>query len=129
MDHLKNIFHFFSKETHLLEPKKILLVDGILILSQKQLLPLYDISYYIECDSDTRFKRRLSRDVAERGRTPEGVKDQFFKQVEPMHSEFVRPSKDNAQIVLSQNEYIENAESYINDLRDTYLKSRFLQET
>jgi uridine kinase len=99
----------YNFPTHTRSPKKDLikncayiLVDGTLVLSQKILLPLFDEAIFLEVDEDTRFQRRLKRDVEERGRTPEGVRDQFYKQVKTMHDEFVEPSKESASLLLSQ---------------------------
>lgn len=88
----------FTKTVHI-EPHPIVIVDGTLILSQNILLPLFDESIFIEVDEKTRFQRRLKRDVEERGRTPEGVREQFYKQVKLMHDEFVEPSKANATLL------------------------------
>ncbi len=90
----------------LFKPKKIILVDGILLLSQEYTRDSFDDSIFIQCDEGLRFKRRLERDTRERGRTPEGVKEQFYKQVNPMHIKFVEPSKQYAQKVLAQKEYL-----------------------
>ncbi|MAF90436.1 MAG: uridine kinase [Bdellovibrionaceae bacterium] len=107
--------HTRRTETLLVEPKPIILVDGILILSQENLRDVFDDSIFIQCDRDRRFTRRLQRDTIERGRTPEGVKAQFDKQVEPMHIEFVEPSKDFAKTQMSQEEYLENGDKFIKD--------------
>ncbi len=79
--------------------KPILLVDGILLFSQEDLLPQFDVSIFVDAEENLRFNRRLSRDVKERGRSPDGVKEQFEKQVKPMHDRFVEPTKDLADIV------------------------------
>ena len=86
-----------------------------MILSQENLRDVFDDSIFIQCDRDRRFTRRLQRDTIERGRTPEGVKAQFDKQVEPMHIEFVEPSKDFAKTQMSQEEYLENGDKFIKD--------------
>ncbi len=81
--------------------KKVVIVDGILILSQPELVDVFDTSIFVEAPEHIRYDRRLQRDVLERGRTEEGVKSQFIKQVKPMHDLFVEPSKKNADIVSS----------------------------
>jgi uridine kinase len=81
--------------------KKVIIVDGILILTQPKLRELFDIAIFVETPEEIRFMRRLKRDVLERGRTEEGVKAQFSKQVKPMHDMFVEPSKVYADIVSS----------------------------
>jgi uridine kinase len=113
--------HTRKKETLEFQAPKIVLVDGILILSQPAIVSVLDDSYFIECDTDTRFKRRLERDVSERGRSPEGVKNQFYKQVEPMHKEFVEASKEFAHHCLSQKTYLEKADLIIDEIAQRYL--------
>ena len=81
--------------------RPVIIVDGILILTQPELRDLFDFSFFIETHEDLRFQRRLSRDVRERGRTPEGVREQFFNHVKPMHDQFVAPSKAHAQRMIS----------------------------
>lgn len=110
--------HARRTETLFFPVSPVTLVDGILILSQPELLPVFDYSIFIECDSQRRFQRRLQRDTIERGRSPEGVKAQFEKQVEPMHQKFVEPSKKFADRVLSQEDYLQSAEQYMQELID-----------
>lgn len=81
--------------------RPVVLVDGILLLSQPQIRQNLDLSYYIDAQEDIRFQRRLVRDVRERGRTPEGVREQFYTQVKPMHDAFVEPSRAFADRVIS----------------------------
>jgi uridine kinase len=88
-------------ETDRFDPKPFILLDGTLILSQELIRPCLDESFFFECAEQTRFERRLRRDVRERGRTPDGVKKQFERQVKPMHDLFVEPSKTFATRVLS----------------------------
>ncbi|MFK8136985.1 MAG: uridine kinase [Bdellovibrionales bacterium] len=107
--------HTRKEETLDFQPQRLVLVDGILILSQKNVIEGLDDSFFIECEKEKRFQRRLTRDTRERGRTEEGVIAQFDKQVEPMHQEFVSPSKKNAHQVLSQEEYILNCDQIIQD--------------
>ena len=93
--------HKRSAKTQPLKHHPIILVDGTLILSQEILLPLFDEAVFLEVDEETRFQRRLKRDVEQRGRTPEGVRDQFYKQVKIMHDEFVEPSKAASSVLIS----------------------------
>ena len=81
--------------------KPIVIVDGILILTQPHVRELFDESIFVQTPEEIRFQRRLNRDVEERGRTPEGVKTQFENQVKPMHDQFVEPSKEFANIISS----------------------------
>jgi uridine kinase len=75
------------------EPRPILIVDGILIFHSAPVRALFDEMVFFDTPEEIRFQRRLERDVKERGRKPEGVKNQFYKQVKPMHDQFVEPSK------------------------------------
>ena len=90
------VTHKRRAETLLVQPKPVILVDGILIFHSQAVRGLFDDLVYFDTPEDLRFQRRLERDVKERGRTPEGVRSQFFKQVKPMHDRFVEPSKDFA---------------------------------
>src|SRR5207253_4831723 len=85
--------HNRSDETVTAEPRKVIIVDGLLILWDAALRKLMDIKVYVDTDADLRFIRRLKRDIAERGRTAESVIDQYTETVRPMHLEFVEPSK------------------------------------
>ena len=87
-----------EKET--LQPRRALIVEGILIFTDAALRDLMDIKVFVDTDSDTRFIRRLQRDVAERGRTMESVVDQYQTTVKPMHLEFVEPSKRYADVII-----------------------------
>ncbi|HYB94045.1 MAG TPA: uridine kinase [Vicinamibacterales bacterium] len=81
-------------------PRRALIVEGILVLTDAALRDLMDIKVFVDTDSDTRFIRRLRRDVAERGRTMESVIDQYQQTVKPMHLEFVEPSKRYADVII-----------------------------
>ncbi len=102
--------HKRLNETIKLTPKKIIFVDGILIFSQPQVVEWLDYKIFIDCEESLRFERRLSRDVKERGRTPEGVKAQFINQVKPMHDEFVEPSKSVACDIVNVANFDEKVE-------------------
>ncbi len=84
------------------EPRKIIIVDGILIFENKELSKLMDIKIYVDTDSDIRFIRRLVRDVSERGRTIDSVIAQYCSTVKPMHEQFVEYSKKNANIIVPE---------------------------
>jgi uridine kinase len=83
------------------ESKKVIIVDGILILSQPEVRKHFDESIFVHTPEEIRYQRRLTRDVQERGRTADGVKAQFDSQVKPMHDMFVEPSKEHAGVVSS----------------------------
>lgn len=92
--------HKRQRETLDFPPKKIILVDGILILDSKAVREELDEAIFFDTPEDLRYSRRLERDVNERGRTPEGVKKQFDLQVRPMHNQFVEPSKKYAKTII-----------------------------
>ena len=93
--------HKRTAETDLREPTPYIIVDGTLILSQKNLCPHFDLSCFIDCSETVRLKRRVARDIQERGRQEEGVREQFSRQVAPMHNEFIQPSLQEAREVFS----------------------------
>ena len=86
--------------TEAAEPRKAIIVEGILIYTDARLRGLMDIKVFVDADADTRFIRRLRRDVDERGRTMQSVIDQYLSTVKPMHLEFVEPSKRYADIII-----------------------------
>ncbi|HEX8026990.1 MAG TPA: uridine kinase [Vicinamibacterales bacterium] len=92
--------HARLSETVTFQPKRALIVEGILVFTDAALRDLMDIKVFVDTDSDTRFIRRLRRDVAERGRTMESVIDQYQHTVKPMHLEFVEPSKRYADVII-----------------------------
>lgn len=92
--------HKRAKETQLVEPCPIILVDGILIFDSEDLRDLMDIKIFVETDSDVRFIRRLQRDMQERGRTLESVVAQYLETVRPMHLKFVEPSRRYADVII-----------------------------
>lgn len=99
-------------------PRKVILVDGILILDSSVVRAQLDEAVFFDTPEELRFQRRLDRDVHERGRTPEGVKKQFDLQVRPMHDQFVQPSKAHAQtVVCDLGEYSETLQEFINRLK------------
>jgi len=92
--------HARLSETTTFQPRRALIVEGILVFTDPALRDLMDIKVFVDTDSDTRFIRRLRRDVAERGRTMESVIDQYQHTVKPMHLEFVEPSKRYADVII-----------------------------
>ena len=83
-----------------IEPRPIFIVDGILIFHSEKVRKLFDERVFFDTPESLRFQRRLERDVKERGRKPEGVKNQFYKQVKPMHDSFVEPSSAFADSII-----------------------------
>ena len=83
-----------------IEPRRVILVEGILIFVDRDLREMMDIKLYVDTDADLRFIRRLERDIRERGRTMEAVIQQYLTTVRPMHLEFVEPSKRYADVII-----------------------------
>jgi uridine kinase len=94
--------HMRRAETVHLEPKPILIIEGILIFVEPALRELMDIKIFVETDDDLRFIRRLQRDVNERGRSVESVINQYLETVRPMHHQFVEPSKRYADVIIPE---------------------------
>ena len=92
--------HTRSIETRHVEPARIILIEGILIFTEKELRELMDIRIFVDTDPDIRFIRRLRRDMGERGRSLDSVVQQYMATVRPMHLEFVEPSKRYADIIV-----------------------------
>lgn len=86
--------------TRRLDPKEIIIIDGILIFADKRLRELMDIKIFVDTDADERLIRRIRRDILQRGRSLESVMDQYMHTVKPMHLEFVEPSKLWADIII-----------------------------
>lgn len=92
--------HVRKEEKRLVEPKRIILLDGILIFSEKMLRKLLDIKIFVDTDDDIRLLRRIRRDILERERSLESVLNQYEQYVRPMHLEFVEPSKRYADVII-----------------------------
>ncbi len=86
--------------TRRLEPREIIIIDGILIFVDKELRELMDIKIFVDTDADERLIRRIRRDILERGRSVESVMQQYMSTVKPMHLEFVEPSKHWADVII-----------------------------
>jgi len=94
--------HVRKPETTRVEPRRVVLVEGILIFALKALRDLMDIKVFVDTDADIRLIRRIRRDMTERGRTLESVIRQYTESVRPMHLEFVEPSKRYADIIIPE---------------------------
>ena len=92
--------HARRQTTDTIQPRQIVIGEGILIFADAALRDLMDVKVFVDTDDDTRFIRRLQRDVAERGRTMDSVIDQYLNTVKPMHLEFVEPTKRYADIII-----------------------------
>jgi uridine kinase len=92
--------HLRTTGVQRLEPKPIIIVEGIMILHEARLREMFDLKVYVDTEADIRLIRRLRRDVRDRGRTMEAVVDQYLSTVRPMHLKFVEPGKEFAEIVI-----------------------------
>ena len=92
--------HNRSSEEVIVQPKKIIVIDGILILENQALRELMDIKIFVDADADERLIRRIKRDTLERGRSLGSVLEQYRNRVKPMHDQFVEPSKKYADIII-----------------------------
>jgi uridine kinase len=104
-----------SKETVRVDPRPVILVEGILVLDDPALRELFDIKIFVDAPADLRFIRRLRRDIADRGRTLDSVIERYMTTVRPMHEAFVEPSKRFADVIVPQGGRNEVAVSMIAD--------------
>ena len=100
----KPLYDFVSytrkKETEIVSPKKVIIVEGILILNDQHIRKLSHLNVYVELDDDTRFIRRMLRDLNERGRSIESIVSHYQETVKPMFYKFVKPSKRHAHVII-----------------------------
>ncbi len=94
--------HSRTTRTYTVQPRGVILVEGILIFVEQSLRDLFDVKIFVDTDSDLRFIRRLQRDISERSRTTESVVKQYLNTVRPMHMEFVEPSKRYADVIIPE---------------------------
>ncbi len=95
--------HNRTGETIEIQPRKVIIVEGILILTHPEIRELFDIKMYVHADSDERLIRRLKRDIAERGRDLEEVLWRYQTTLKPMHQQFIEPTKEFADIIIPTN--------------------------
>ncbi len=119
IEHLKNLLanksiekpiydfenHNRKKETIRVDSKDIIIIEGILILSEKKIRDLLDIKIFVDTDSDVRVIRRILRDIKQRGRTLDSVINQYMETVRPSHLQFIEPSKRYADIIIPEGGY------------------------
>src|SRR5215213_4528653 len=94
--------HRRTNRTFTVQPRRVILVEGILIFAEPALREMFDVKIFVDTDSDLRLIRRLERDIAERGRTAQSVIKQYQSTVRPMHLEFVEPSKRYADVIIPE---------------------------
>lgn len=94
--------HTRSDRIEIIEPRPVVIVEGILIFAESRVLDLLDVRVFVDTPDDIRFIRRLQRDISERGRTVDSVIAQYYATVRPMHHEFVEPSKRHADVIIPE---------------------------
>jgi uridine kinase len=94
--------HSRTTNTKRIEPRQVIMVEGILIFAEPALRTLLEVKIFVDTDADIRFIRRLERDITERGRSTESVVRQYLATVRPMHMEFVEPSKRYADVIIPE---------------------------
>jgi len=94
--------HSRTMQTFTVQPRGVILVEGILLFTEQVLRELFDVKIFVDTDSDIRFIRRLQRDITERGRTVDSVIHQYKTTVRPTHMEFVEPSKRYADMIIPE---------------------------
>ena len=99
------VTHDRTEDTISTHPRKVMLVEGILILVHAELRDLFDIKIFVHADADERLIRRLKRDIAERGRDMDEVLNRYQKTLKPMHEQFIEPTKAYADIIIPNNHY------------------------
>lgn len=111
--------HNRTGDTITTKPKKVMIVEGILIFSKPEIRDLFDVKIYVHTDSDERLIRRLRRDIAERGRDLDEVLHRYQTTLKPMHEQFIEPMKAYADIIIPNNTYntvaIDIVKSIINE--------------
>lgn len=97
--------HNRTSETVSTAPSKVIIVEGILILTNPKIREMFDIKIYVQTDSDERLIRRLKRDIVERGRDMDEVLDRYQNTLKPMHQQFIDPTKEFADLIIPNNNY------------------------
>jgi uridine kinase len=99
------VTHNRTDDTVTTHPRKVIIVEGILILTNQELREMFDIKVFVHADSDERLIRRLKRDIAERGRDMEEVLNRYQTTLKPMHQQFIEPTKAFADIIIPNDKY------------------------
>ncbi|MFD2727236.1 uridine kinase [Hyunsoonleella rubra] len=97
--------HNRTGDTIITQPRKVMIVEGILILTNPGLRDMFDIKIFVHADSDERLIRRLKRDISERGRDLDEVLNRYQTTLKPMHDQFIEPMKEYADIIIPNNHY------------------------
>ena len=99
------VSHNRIKDTITTHPRKVVIVEGILIFNNKELLKLFDIKIFVHADADERLIRRMRRDIKERGRDIDEVLKRYQETLKPMHQQFIEPTKNYADIIIPNDKY------------------------
>lgn len=99
------VTHNRTEDTIHTHPRKVMIVEGILILAHPELRELFDVKIFVHADSDERLIRRLKRDIAERGRDMDEVLNRYQTTLKPMHLQFIEPTKAHADIIIPNDKY------------------------
>lgn len=94
--------HRRSEQTHTIEPRSVIVVEGILVFSDERLRQLFDLKLFVDTPADIRVFRRIRRDLEQRGRTFQSIREQYYASVRPMHLQFVEPSKAYADLIIPE---------------------------
>ena len=97
--------HNRTGDTIITHPRKVMIVEGILILTNPELRDMFDIKIFVHADSDERLIRRLKRDITERGRSLKEILSRYQNTLKPMHDQFIEPTKEFADIIIPNNNY------------------------
>lgn len=114
--------HNRTGKTVLTEPKRVMIVEGILILTHPELRKIFDIKIYVHADSDERLIRRLKRDIAERGRNLDEILNRYQTTLKPMHQQFIEPTKEYADLIIPTNRYNKVAVNIVKTIINQKLK-------
>ena len=115
--------HNRSRETHRIEPNRVIIVEGILIFADPRLADMFDEKIFVDTDADVRLIRRILRDTRERGRSLESVVTQYITTVKPMHEKYVEPTRKLADIVIPEGGENKVALMMLSSRIERYLRS------
>ncbi len=99
------VTHNRTKDVLITHPRKVVIVEGILIFNNRKLRDLFDIKIFVHADADERLIRRIRRDIEERGRDVTEILDRYQKTLKPMHQQFIEPTKNYADIIIPNDRY------------------------
>ncbi len=119
------VTHSRTGDHLLVEPRDVLIVEGILVLTNKELLKEFDLKVFVHADSDERLIRRIRRDTQERGRDLDEVLHRYQTTIKPMHNEFIEPSKNDADLIVPNMKYNDVAIDFLTTVIGNSLKKPY----